>query len=221
MTTHSTDNIKVTRMFPQSLLVGTEMENMAIFAARRCRTVKTHNELTLEVIHMTDFKKRQFIQTVVFEDWALDVLEIPYLVYDFESVPMWLVIEFLRHRHIMRDFSMEQLSQRAINSDKLKLSVPEPMIEVVDDYLSKIHALAKEYHIPPEELRKSYPQGVEVNFVLAGNVRAWQHLFYMRASEHLGGKGGAHPQFKALADEAFRQAVEVYPVILNRGIIPA
>ncbi len=219
--TTSTDNIKVTRMFPQSLLVGTEMENMAIFAARRCRTVKSHSVLMDEILGMADVKKRMFIQAVVFEDWALDVLEIPYLVYDFESVPMWLVIEFLRHRHIMRDFSMEQLSQRAIDSNKLKLSVPEPMIEVVNDYLIKIHELAKEHRIPPEELRKSYPQGVKVNFVLAGNVRAWQHLFYMRASEHLGGKGGAHPQFKALADEAFKQAVEVYPVILNRGIIPA
>lgn len=213
--------VTVTRMFPRDLEEGTYLENVAIFAARRCRTTKRYYELWREVNGYTTEKRENFITQVVYQDFAIDVLEMLHLVFDIEDVPLWLVIEMLRHRLLFRDFSMEQLSQRAIDPLRLRVVAPTPELQaLVDDYLKLIHKAIEEGRVPPENLREIMPQGVLVNLVLAGNARAWHHLFYMRCSTVFGGKGGAHIKFMALADAAFYQAHQVYPLGFKE-IIPA
>ena len=65
----------ITRLFPRTLEEGGYLEEVAIFAARRCRTTKSTPELWEEVRAKTPNQKRQFLDAVVYEDWALDVLE--------------------------------------------------------------------------------------------------------------------------------------------------
>jgi len=212
--------MKVTRLFPRNVEEGSYMEHLAIFAARRCRTVKSIEDLRLEVGDYSLSHKKTFLNKVVNEDWALDVLEFPYLIFDIEDVPVWLMIEFLRHRLISRDFSFEQLSQRAMDPGRLKVDFPKGFEDQMANYLGWIEDWAKDEKIPNEILRSLYPQGVLVNFVVAANLRAWQHVFYMRMSEEEGGKGGAHPKFQELAGEFYRQAQEVYPLSLTE-VLPA
>ena len=207
--------MKSTLLFPSTREEGSKLEDIAIFAARRCRTTKTHSELWDEINSRDISWKPNFLQKVVNEDWALDVLEFPILIYDLEDVPMWLIVEFLRHRFIARDFSFEQLSQRAIDSSRLKVDVPPQFDAAVELYLQEVIHMAKTTDIPIEELRALYPQGILVNLVISSNLRAFQHLFYMRCSTELGGKGGAHPKFQELADGMFEQAKEVYPMSLS------
>src|SRR3990167_3055919 len=195
-----------TLLFPSSPLVGENLETLTIYAARRCRTTKQHDELMAEVLSFSDEKRTMFLQTVIFQDWAADVLEIAHLVYDIEDAPLWLVIELLRHRLIARDFSLEQLSQRAIDPARLRVSIQDPGLnELAQEYLQKIHSYNKEHHLPPEQAREAYLQSTLVNFVIAGNLRAFSHFWFMRASEP-NGKGGAHPMFQRLADQMLQQA---------------
>ncbi len=81
-------NMKSTLLFPSSIEEGSKLEDIAIFAARRCRTTKTHQELWDEINSKDPSWKPKFLQKVVNEDWALDVLEFPILIYDLEDVPV-------------------------------------------------------------------------------------------------------------------------------------
>ncbi len=212
--------MKSTLLFPSSVEEGSKLEDIAIFAARRCRTTKSHGELLEEVAGYSLERKGNFLKRVVNEDWALDILEFPILIYDLEDIPLWLIVEFLRHRYLARDFSFEQLSQRAIDSSRLRVDVPEPFTALVDKYVKEILEIAKDESIPIEDIRATYPQGILVNLAISSNLRAFQHLFYMRCSPKLGGKGGAHPKFQTLADGMFEQAKEVYPMCLSE-ILPS
>lgn len=111
--------MKSTLMFPRNDTDGKYLEDVAIFMARRCRTVKSHDELWKEVVESSPTKKSNFLDKVVGEEWAIDIYEFAYLTYDMENIPYWLVMELLRHRLIAREFSLEMLSQRAISPLKL------------------------------------------------------------------------------------------------------
>jgi len=212
--------MKVTRLFPRTLEEGSYLENIAVFAARRCRTQKSHEDLMSEVMGYSDKKKYSFVSNVVIQDWALDILEFPYLIYDWEDIPLWLVIELIRHRYIARDFSLEQLSQRAILGSKLKFDVDPSIVPLLEKYMQELASSPEYQALSPEAAREAVPQGVLVNLAVAGNLRAWQHVFYMRAPEEIGGKGGAHPKFQELAKASFNLALEVYPTVL-REILPS
>jgi len=208
-------------LIPRTVEDGRYAEDVAIFAARRCRTTKSYQELWEEVTSYDEEKKRQFLQQVVFTDWAGDVLEMISLVYDVENIPVWLVVELLRHRLIARDFSLEQLSQRAINPSRLKVSIPDIKLRaLVDKYIADVSELGREEKIPPEYLREAFPQGVLVNFCIAGNLRAFHHFFFMRSSELYQGKGGAHPKFMAIADQ-MQDLVKLHLPIVMETILPA
>ena len=196
-------------LIPRSVEDGQYAESIAIFAARRCRTTKSHDELWEEVQAYSVEKRQSFLRRVVHEDWAADVLEMIHLVYDLEAVPLWLVIELLRHRLIARNFSIEQLSQRAIPSHKLAFekSGNNALDTLMSEYIQQAGIIAVENKIAPETLRMAFPQGALVNLVIAANLRAFQHFFYMRCSPPVG-KGGAHPKFMELADSMARQAAE-------------
>ena len=213
--------MKVTRLFPRNLEEGQYLEDVCNFAARRCRTTKDHDTLWKEVSAYSDEKRASFLNQVVHQDWALDVLEMTHLVLDWEGVPIWLIIELLRHRFIARDFSLEQLSQRAITASNMEILAPDWMQVHIHTYLEAIQADPEFYNTPIEDLRAGFFQGTLVNIVVAGNLRSWQHVFNMRASKALGGRGGAHPLFQGLAQESFFVAKDVYPLAMSQGIIAA
>lgn len=207
--------MKATLLQPSSANEGHYAEQIAMVAARRCRSTKSLFDLRMEVQGYSEEKVKSFLKQVIFQDWAADVLEMVHLVYDVEGIPMWMVVELLRHRLLAREFSLEQLSQRAIESGKLEINVPEGFTPIVQNYLLQVMALAKSKSLPPEELRKMYPQGVLVNFVIGGNLRAFHHFFFMRSSELYGGKGGAHKDFMRLADQMQSQAKVVLPNLME------
>ena len=189
------ETINAELIFPRSKeLDGDFLTDSAIIAARRCRSTKSYQELVEEVNKYSQKKKENFLNTIVHEEWALDILEMLYIQYDVTNIPIWLIIEFLRHRLIWRDFSMEQLSQRAIKSNQLTVDVPKEFRELVEYYLEATQKIIdKNPHIRPEDYRAVFPQGVEVSFVVAGNLRAFQHFFFMRNSLDNEGAGGAQP----------------------------
>ena len=207
--------MKARLLSPMTREDGYYAESIAIFSARRCRTTKDYKLLWEEVDGYDNNKREQFLTNVIFQDWAADVLEMIHLVYDIEGIPVWLLIELLRHRLVAREFSIEQLSQRAINSERLEIDVPEELRSITENYLDQVNGISKALKLPPEILRAAYPQGVLVNLCIAGNLRAFQHFFFMRCSEALGGKGGAHPKFQELADQMLIQAREVLPLTLK------
>jgi thymidylate synthase ThyX len=206
-------------LFPDSD-TGKRLETITIFAARRCRTTKSHDELMAEVRDYDSIKRTKFINGVVHTEWAGDVLEMADLIYDLENIPVWLIIELLRHRLLSRDFSIEQLSQRAISPGKLEVDVPLSYRQITLDYIDTLLKQADVLNTPPEELRKMFPQAVLVNLVVKANLRAWSHFFFMRCSKSMGGKGGAHPDFERLADDMLYQGRLVYPILL-RQLLPA
>mgnify|MGYP001565316735 FL=1 len=206
-------------MFPETQYDGRALENIAIFAARRCRTTKSYVDLRQEVVDYSDERRNNFLTKVVNTDWALDLLEFCPLIYDLEGVPYWLVMELLRHRLIAREFSIEQLSQRAISPTRLEISLTPTAPEIEDaarGYIEQLTNIISQNRLSPEVLRGAYPQGVLVNLVIAANARAFHHFFYMRCSVVAGGKGGAHPEFMQLADQMLAQARSRYPIIFQR-----
>lgn len=208
--------MKVRLLFPRSEDDdGYYLESVSIFAARRCRTVKDHDELWEEVVEYSLEKREKFLGQVVFQDWAADILEMLPLVYDWEDIPVWLIVEMLRHRLLWREFSMEQLSQRAIDPMRLKVEAPTQRTQrLVDLYMDTVRQELASGKIPPENLREIIPQGVLVNLVLGGNLRSFHHFFFMRSSPLYGGKGGAHPKFMELADQMQDLAKNVYPMTM-------
>ena len=213
--------MRVTRLFPRTLEEGHYLEDVCNFAARRCRTIKSHDELWAEVTNWSPKKRSTFLNQVAHQDWALDVLEMTHLVLDWEGIPIWHIIELLRHRFIARDFSLEQLSQRAITASEMEILAPDWMQRHIQDYLVAIQADPEFHNTRPEDLRAGFFQGTLVNIVVAGNIRSWQHVFNMRASKDIGGRGAAHPLFQDLAKVSFETAQKVYPLALSQGIIQA
>jgi len=209
--------MEVRRLFPRDREEGDYLESVAIFAARRCRTAKEYDDLWTEVRGYSPTKRDRFLSQVVFEDWAADVLEMQPLIFDLEGIPVWLIIEMLRHRLLWGDFSMEQLSQRAIDPARLKITASTPELQsLVEEHIQHVMTLVKQNNIPFEDYRGMFPQAVEVNLVIGSNLRAFHHFFFMRSSVQKGGKGGAHPLFMDVADEMLEQAQEVYPLTMAK-----
>lgn len=212
--------MKATLLFPDSQATGSFLEDIAIFAARRCRTTKTYTQLWVEVNSSSLAKKSNFLRQVIHEDWAADVLEMIDLIYDLENIPMWLVLELLRHRHIAREFSLEQLSQRAIAASRLEVDEhPNTRLRDLEQaYLRTLLDIAAEEKLTPESMRDFFPQNILVNFVIKGNLRAFHHFWWMRSSPLFQGKGGAHPKFQMLADSMYEQAAYVLPLVTGKII---
>lgn len=210
--------MKATLLFPRNIDDGKYLEDICIFAARRCRTTRDHSILKEEIKGYSESKKKNFISKVVGEEWAIDILEFATLIYDLEEIPYWMVMELLRHRVIARDFSLEMMSQRAISPTRLAINKHnhnESLRKLYNDYMFNVDVIAHNENIKYEDLRDFIGQGVEVNFCIAGNVRAFHHFFWMRNSITSGGKGGAHPQFQELANSMYEQAKSVYPNIVG------
>lgn len=205
--------MRVRLLFPRSASEGRYLELVSIFLARRTRTTKSHDDLWAEVLNYDDNRVSSFLDRVVFKDYASDVLEFPFLIYDLEGIPYWLVMELLRHRFIAREFSLEQLSQRSISPLRLRVDVPDCYADVVTRYLTQI--AERSAGLPPEEIRKAVPQGVLVSLGIGGNARAWHRIFRLRCSKEMGGHGTAHPDFQRISDEMLRLARSVYPHIFK------
>ena len=202
--------MRITRLFPRTAEEGSYMETLAIFAARRDRTLKKHDDLMYEVNSYSLDKRKSFLQGVVHQDWALDVIEIPYLVYDWEDIPLWCIVQLLRHRIIARDFSLEQLSQRAIKITQIDCS--DRLRPIMEKHIENVFSM----DLSTEEYRDAIPQSIMVNLVIAGNVRAFHHLWTMRSSE---GHGGTQNRFKEAADETLRLAREVYSITTEKVLL--
>lgn len=208
--------MQVRLLVPRNRTEGEHLESVAIFASRRCRTTKEYDELWQEVMSYTPEKRKNFLQNVVNQEWAADVLEMIQLVYDVEGVPVWLVIELLRHRLVAREFGMEQLSQRAIAPFKLQVEIRDSDLrDLTNKFIEDATTIAKLKHLTPEDMREAFPQGVLVNFCIAGNLRAFMHFFFMRSSELFQGKGGAHKKFMDLSDSMQEVTKERLPITME------
>lgn len=208
--------MRVHILHPRNTAEGEYAESVAIFAARRCRTTKSYEDLWKEVDEYSSEKRRDFMDQVIFTDWAGDVLEQIHVAFDLEGLPMWLVVELFRHRLVMREFSPEQLSQRAINPMRLEMELSDQGLQkIAEEYVLTVAKYAEENKIPPEELREAFPQGVLVNMVIAGNLRAFHHFFFMRSSQLYSGKGRAHHKFMDIADEMQRLARVNLPIAMG------
>ncbi len=221
--------MKVTLMFPTQQLLEINgwagFEELAYFAARRARSMKTHNELWDEVAQADTAKTTRFLRAILHEEWSLDVADMNIFIYDLEGVPSWLMVEFLRHRLIARDWSFEQRSKRAIHGERIPVINPfDRDTEAVWHHwmaalIDKSHRLMADAHaagIPAEKLRYACLEGSETAFVAAANARALHHLFTMRGSTDIGGDGRAAPEFMEVVDEMYRQAKDVCPLLFER-----
>ena len=222
--------MKATLMFPRNKEEGAYFESLAYFAARRARTFKDQDQLVAETDAVGVVKRTNFIKQVVVQEWSLDVAELNIFIYDIESVPDWLMTEFFRHRLIVREWSFEQRSKRALPTGKIPILMP-PQIADDPEALDRFNFLAgisigtadylKSRGYPPEVQRYAALDAAEVSFVCAGNARALHHLFTMRGSQELVGESGgkASPEFQRLIDAMYNQAREVCPLLFDKVLV--
>ncbi len=218
--------MNVTLIFPITSEEGSYLEEVAHFAARRARTMKSHNELWAEVREkgaVVDQRAR-FLHYILKEEWSLDVAEMNIFLWDIEGVPSWLLIEFLRRRLIARDWSFEQRSKRAIHGERIPVINPFDQHKEyglwyqMNDLIARSQAIMAEAHsqrIPAQRLRYAALEGSETSFVAGANARALHHLFTMRGSEQIGGNGTAAPEFMDVVDQMYEQAQAMCPVLFN------
>ena len=205
-------------LFPVTKEDGEYFERMAYMASRRARTVKTHEALLDESLNATPERITHFLNAIVREEWSLDVAEMNVFIWDVWDVPSWLMIEFLRHRFIARDWSFEQRSKRAIQGHRIKVLNPfEPDTDFHDRYEALAEAsnqLMMDAHkagIPAEKMRYASLEGTETAFFVAGNARTLHHVFTLRGSEGIDGDGKAAPEFFDIIDDMYYQAQAVCP----------
>ena len=208
-----------TMLFPRTAEEGEYFERLAYMAARRARSVKTHEGLKEETFNATPERLTHFLNAIVKEEWSLDVAEMSLFVFDVYGVPSWLMIEFLRHRFIAHDWSFEQRSKRAIQGHRIPVINPfDPESEFhgrFDRLIEESHQLMLDAHkagVPAEKMRYAAFEGTETAFFVAGNARALHHVFTLRGnSETIDGNGTAAPEFFSLIDDMFYQAQAVCP----------
>lgn len=218
--------MKVTLMFPDAS-TGALFQDLAFFAARRARTLKDHDALWKEAFEASEEKQSRFLYTILAEEWSLDVAEFNLFMFDVEAAPSWLMIELLRHRMLARDFSFEQRSKRAIHAGRISAINPFDkttelvnylvMADLIDD-AQKVQEYLAEQKVPAERLRYAALEGSETSFVVAGNARTLHHLFDLRCSTSVGGRGTAAPEFQDLADDMYRQVRLVCPMLFPQII---
>lgn len=202
---------------------GREFERLAHFAARRARTMKTHDELWKEV-NEKESQRGAFLHAILQEEWSLDVAEMNFFAYDITEEPSWLMTEFLRHRLIAREWSFEQRSKRAIHGERIPVINPYDMHKDYEMW-SSMNQLAKaSQNLMERAHKKGYPsevtryaclEGAETCFVAGANARTLHHLFTLRGSKDIGGDGKAAPEFLALADSMYQQAREICPLLFD------
>ena len=214
--------MRVQLMYPRNREEGEFFEQVCMFAARRARTMKDHDALWEEASSATSDRLDHFLNYILYEEWSQDVAEFSLFVYDIEQVPSWLMPEFFRHRFIVRDWSFEQRSKRAIHGERISVINPfnryEPtesdLWQQMEDLIDQSNSLLTEAHrkgIPAEKSRYACLEGTETAVAVAGNARALYELFLKRGSADIGAHGKAAPEFMELADEMFYQAQAMCP----------
>lgn len=215
--------MKVHLMYPHNRQQGKEFERLAHFAARRARTMKTHDELEREVDEASPEKRRNFLHYILEEEWSRDCAEFSFFMWDLEEIPTWLMIEFFRHRFVIRDWSPEQRSKRAIHGERIPVMNPfdvnkDPGFHYWFNELAhdtqEFMATAHEQGFPAEMTRYAALEGSETAVCLAVNARALYDVAKLRASRDTVGDGNAHPLFQELMDRMYLQARTVCPLLL-------
>ena len=203
---------------PRNAEEGEYLERLCFMGARRARTVKNHDDLLHESLNATDVRLSNFLKAIVREEWSLDVAEFATFVYDVEDVPSWLMVEFLRHRFIAREWSFEQRSKRAIQGHRIRALNPfdadsefyhryEELAEASQKLMQDAHKAG----ITAEKMRYAALEGSETAFFVAGNARTLHHVFTLRGSSDMGANGTAAPEFFDLIDDMYEQAQKVCP----------
>ena len=216
--------MKCVLMFPRDRADGEYLTRLDYFAARRARTLKNHEELWQEAFEDKNMGQiTQFLDDVIGREWALDVLEMNIFMYDIEEVPSWLMVEFLRHRLVARDWSFEQRSKRAVQGARIPTINPfvgsdmEEQFEILVEHSRNLMETMHRLNYPPERIRYAALEGSVTSFVCAANARALHHLFTLRGSSTLapshGGK--AAEEFQELVGIMYEQAKEVCPWIFQ------
>lgn len=192
----------------------------AWFATRRCRTLKSHDDLWHEVM-TTDIEViARKLWHAVHTEWAIDLLRQSWFQFDLEEVPAWLFTEMWNHQFLAREFPKEQLSQRSIPSWQFSFSNPFPArtdlhikwVEIEADIKRLMHeATAAGYS--KDDIRNLAPQGLLSNAVVGCNAETLHHVTYMRGSQELAGQFGGHaaPLFQELVEQMWSQARERCP----------
>ena len=215
--------MQVHLLHPISRERGEEFERLVHFAARRARTMKTHDELMEEVDGASPEKRANFLRYVLEEEWSRDCAEFSFFMWDLEEIPTWLMIEFFRHRFVLRSWSPEQRSKRAIHGERIPVQNPfnrandpgfhdwfEDLAHDTQEFMASAHAQG----YPAEVTRYAALEGSETAVCLAVNARALYDVAKLRGSRDTVGDGKAHPLFQELMDVMYRQARGVCPLLL-------
>ena len=215
--------MKVHLMYPRNRKQGDEFESLVYFAARRARTMKTHSELCAEVYSATEERRANFLHYILEEEWSRDCAEFSFFMWDLEEIPTWLMIEFFRHRFVLRSWSPEQRSKRAIHGERIPVMNPfdrntdpgfhdwfEQLAADTQEFMAAAHSQG----YPAELTRYAALEGSETAVCLAVNARALYDVAKLRGSRDTVGDGKAHPLFQELMDVMYRQAREVCPLLL-------
>ena len=184
---------------------------MAWYAARVCRSTKTHEELLSEVINTPMETLQRKLWAAVQEEWAVDLLRHSLFTVEVRDAPPWFFKELWRHQFVVRNVAPEELSQRAIASHRLAVHNPflgddytecQQLIQAVNSFMQRM----AEKGYSRDDVRNMAPQGVLTNAVLSMNAETVHHLVAMRGQ-------GTHaaPLFQAFATELWDKCAERCP----------
>ena len=212
--------MKVELMFPRTVEDGEFFERICMFAARRARTMKEHDELWAEAAGAPEDRVTNFLHYILYEEWSQDVAEFSLFIYDVEHIPSWVMPELYRHRFLIRDWSFEQRSKRAIHGERIPVINPfnvtdhgglfykmEQLITDSQELMAEAHKMG----LPAQMTRYACLEGAETAVAVAGNARSLNEVFVKRGSTDIGAHGKAAPEFMELADEMYRQAYAMCP----------
>jgi len=209
------DEIKTHLLTPRTRDEGRYQEQMIAFSAKWTRNKRSYRVIMDQVLEMSDYDRAAYVNKVVQTDFAGDVLELGWASFAVENVPLWMMLEWARHRLVWRDFSLEQLSLRAVNGlDLENQSASHPLIQqLTDKYLADLIETMHRHDIklPNEELRKALTQGVLTHFVIGANLRTWMGFLKQRGSAENDGDGKATPEFQQMCDDMLIDLRFAYP----------
>ena len=187
--------MKVTLISPGSRVEAERMVRVAWLSAARCRSYLGIEELREKVEQMGIEVVGKKIWGAVKTEWAVDILRHTLFTFDWEDVPTWAWTELWRHQFVVRNVWPEQMSQRALNSTKLKVLNEfeggdkvefELIIARVNEFMER---MGRSYG--RDVVRNASFQGTLSSGVLSMNAETIHHLVVMRGSvELMGGEGG-------------------------------
>ena len=220
---------KVTLMFPTKDFepsVGERFEHMAMFAARRSRTLLEHDDLWAEVTGWSTEKQDNFLEQVIHQEWATNIAEFNLFMFDIEHVPSWLMIELARHRFLIRDWSFNQRSKRAVPGFRIPVlnpfdaAGPEAELHADFEFLAEtsrnLMEKANRLRVRPEKMRYASLEGSETAFVAAGNATALHHIFKLRGGARIGADDKAAPELIEVAESMYDQVRDFCPRIFRQ-----